>query len=176
MFCTNCGKEIRANSEFCDSCGCHVDKNQTSFDDLKLSNTYRPHENIENSSVNNTSRPNIYDNNYNQQSNGYYNNNYNNNPNNYNNNYNTNPNNYNQQPAQADNGGFGWGFLGFIFPLVGLILFLVWNATRPRTAKSAGVGALISVICIVLFYVFIFFMAMFAATQSVPAPAPPYYY
>ncbi len=38
---------------------------------------------------------------------------------------------------------FGWGFLGFCFPLVGLILFLVWKDSKPRSAKAAGIGAII---------------------------------
>lgn len=60
--------------------------------------------------------------------------------------------NVNRSPAPVDNGGFGWGLLGFCFPIVGLILFLVWNDTKPRTARAAGKGALISVIIGVLFY------------------------
>ena len=53
----------------------------------------------------------------------------------------------------VDNGGFGWGLLGFCIPLVGLILYLVWKDEKPRTAKAAGKGALISVIICVAFYV-----------------------
>ena len=56
-------------------------------------------------------------------------------------------------PAVVDNGGFGWGVLGFCIPIVGLILFLVWRDTKPRTGKAAGKGALISVIISVVFYV-----------------------
>lgn len=44
----------------------------------------------------------------------------------------------------VDNGGFGWGLLGCCIPLVGLILFLVWKDTKPKSAKSAGIGALVS--------------------------------
>lgn len=58
----------------------------------------------------------------------------------------------NRAPAPVDNGGFGWSLLGFCFPIVGLILFLVWNDSKPRTAKAAGMGALISVVIGVLFY------------------------
>lgn len=57
------------------------------------------------------------------------------------------------KPAVVDNGGFGWGLLGFCIPLVGLILYLVWKDEKPRTAKAAGKGALISVIICVAFYV-----------------------
>ena len=59
------------------------------------------------------------------------------------------------QPAAnpADKGGFGWGLLGFCIPLAGLILFLVWKGEKPKTAKAAGIGALVSVIISVVFYV-----------------------
>ena len=57
----------------------------------------------------------------------------------------------------ADKGGFLWGLLGCCIPLVGLILFLVWKDNKPKTAKSAGIGAIVGVvlwiICSVLSYV-----------------------
>jgi len=56
----------------------------------------------------------------------------------------------------TDNGGFGWGLLGFCIPIVGLILFLVWKGEKPKTAKAAGMGALISVIIGVVFYILLF--------------------
>lgn len=46
-------------------------------------------------------------------------------------------------PATVDSGSIGWGVLGFCFPLVGLILFLAWNSTKPMSAKKAGIGALV---------------------------------
>jgi hypothetical protein len=33
-------------------------------------------------------------------------------------------------------------------------LFLVWKNEKPKTAKAVGMGALISVICSILFYFF----------------------
>ncbi|QVK18663.1 zinc ribbon domain-containing protein [Mycoplasmatota bacterium] len=63
----------------------------------------------------------------------------------------------------VDNGGFGWGLLGFCIPVVGLVLFLVWNETKPRTAKAAGIGALVSVILGVFFYVILLAAAAGAA-------------
>ena len=56
-------------------------------------------------------------------------------------------------PAVVDNGGFGWGLLGYCLPIVGLILFLVWKDTKPKTAKAAGIGALVSVILGVVIYI-----------------------
>ena len=45
------------------------------------------------------------------------------------------------------------GLLGCCIPIAGLILFLVWKDTKPRTAKAAGIGALVCVIAYVLMYV-----------------------
>jgi uncharacterized Zn finger protein (UPF0148 family) len=56
---------------------------------------------------------------------------------------------YSTQASKAQEGEgdtFGWGILGFFFPLVGFILFLVWQTEKPLTAKSAGTGALIGLI------------------------------
>ena len=63
-------------------------------------------------------------------------------------------NNYNPvTPAPVDNGGFWWGALGCCVPIVGLILFLVWKDTKPKTSKAAGIGALVSVILGVVIYI-----------------------
>ena len=47
-------------------------------------------------------------------------------------------------PNDAPSGGFA--VLGFFFPVVGLILFLVWQDTMPQRAKSCGKGVLTAVI------------------------------
>ncbi|OUQ59258.1 zinc ribbon domain-containing protein [Tyzzerella sp. An114] len=59
-----------------------------------------------------------------------------------------------------DNGGFLWGLLGCCVPIAGLILFLVWKDTKPKTAKAAGIGALVSVIIGVIWYVFVFVLSI----------------
>ena len=55
------------------------------------------------------------------------------------------------KPNDASSTGFA--VLGFFFPLIGLILYLVWKSDYPLKAKSAGKGALIGVIVNVIFYV-----------------------
>ena len=60
-----------------------------------------------------------------------------------------------------DNGSVGWWFLGFFFPLIGLVLFLVWRNDKPLSAKRAGWGALVGVIVSVVFS--ILFSFVFAA-------------
>lgn len=54
-----------------------------------------------------------------------------------------------------DNGGIGWGLLGCCIPIVGLVLFLVWKDTKPKTAKAAGIGALVSVCISIVYYIII---------------------
>ena len=55
--------------------------------------------------------------------------------------------------STSDSGGFLWGLLGCCIPLVGLILFLVWKDTKPKTSKAAGIGALVGVLSIVVWYI-----------------------
>lgn len=59
---------------------------------------------------------------------------------------------YTSQPQAVDNGGFGWGLLGCCIPIVGLVLFLVWKENKPKTAKAAGVGAIVGVVLCVIYY------------------------
>ena len=42
---------------------------------------------------------------------------------------------------QKDEKSMGMSVLGFFFPLIGLILYLVWKDKTPLKAKSAGKGA-----------------------------------
>ena len=69
----------------------------------------------------------------------------------------------NTTPAVVDNGGFGWGALGCCLPIVGLILFLVWKDTKPKTAKAAGIGALVSTILGVVIYIATFALGIAGA-------------
>ncbi len=67
-----------------------------------------------------------------------------------------------QQPVYStpsnpqDSGSFGWAVLCFFFPIVGLILFLVWKDEKPKSAKMAGIGALVSVALSIVGYILIF--------------------
>ena len=73
-------------------------------------------------------------------------------------------------PAAEDSSGFGWAVLGFFIPIVGLILYLVWKTEYPMRARSAGKGALVSVILGVIVYVIaIVFVTCVAATYGAAA-------
>lgn len=68
-----------------------------------------------------------------------------------------------QVSSPDDKGGFLWGLLGCCIPIVGLILFIVWKDSKPKTAKAAGIGALVSVIISVVYYVLVFGLGIGAA-------------
>lgn len=62
----------------------------------------------------------------------------------------------------ARSGGFA--FLCFLFPLIGLILYLVWHGEYPLKAKSCGKGALIGVIVYVAFVILLVIISVVAAS------------
>ena len=47
---------------------------------------------------------------------------------------------------ETQKGSNWWGVLGFFIQLVGLILFLVWKTTNPKSSMAAGIGALVGMI------------------------------
>lgn len=68
-----------------------------------------------------------------------------------------------QKVNPADRENVWLSVLGFFLPLVGLILYLVWQTESPLQAKSAGKGALAGVIVhAVLSVLAIVFSAVFA--------------
>jgi len=70
----------------------------------------------------------------------------------------------NRTSGEEDNGGFLWGLVGCCVPVAGLVLYLVWKDSKPKTAKTAGIGALVGVIAIVVMYVFLaVFSILFAS-------------
>ena len=70
--------------------------------------------------------------------------------------------------APVDSGSIGYGILGCCLPIVGLILWLVWKDTKPRSAKKAGIGALISFGLWVIFWIayFIIFAGVIATIST----------
>lgn len=57
-----------------------------------------------------------------------------------------------QQVQNGDDGSFLWAVVGFLFTLIGLILYFVWKDTKPNNAKMAGMGALVGFIASVILY------------------------
>ena len=78
-------------------------------------------------------------------------------------------NNQNVYGEIEEKGNFGWAILGFFFPIIGLILYIVWKSEKPKDSKYAGVGALVSVICralLIVLYIGIFYFALWPAVQG----------
>lgn len=76
----------------------------------------------------------------------------------------------NNQVSSDDTGSIGYAFLSCCVPIVGLILWLVWKDVKPKNAKKAGIGALIGVGCIVVYYILVLFLGFamgFASTFDV---------
>lgn len=65
--------------------------------------------------------------------------------------------------STSDSGEILWGLLGCCIPIVGLILFLVWKDTKPKTSKAAGIGALVGVLSIVVWYILAIVIGLGAA-------------
>lgn len=69
-----------------------------------------------------------------------------------------------------DESSVGYAILCFFFPIVGLILYLVWKDDYPKRAKSCGKGALVAVILyavfVVLYILFIIVLVAIAAGSS----------
>lgn len=68
----------------------------------------------------------------------------------------TSPDTYEVRQQQSnDTGNFGWAVLGFFIPLVGLILYIVWQKERPKDAKFAGIGALVGFVLGIIANIFL---------------------
>lgn len=66
-----------------------------------------------------------------------------------------------------DQSSFGFAILGFFIPIVGLILFLIYEGKKPKRAKSSGKGALIGFITkIVLSIILVILSVVFASNIS----------
>ena len=46
-----------------------------------------------------------------------------------------------------DQGGFLWVLIGFLIPVVGLILYFIWNDEKPRRCDSLKTGFTIGFVC-----------------------------
>ncbi len=71
-------------------------------------------------------------------------------------------NNQQSNAKSVDKNNAGYNILSFLWPLVGLVLYLVWKDDYPIRAKGCGKWALISVIVEVVlsicYFMFILFM------------------
>lgn len=75
-----------------------------------------------------------------------------------------------QRKVEPDSDNIGWGFLGFFFPVIGLLLWLFWKDQAPIKAKKIGIGALVSaIISAVALIGYIIFIVVAASLASAEA-------
>jgi hypothetical protein len=150
-FCSKCGNAVEENTAFCSMCGARIENNdklstaESQENLLKVGSGLQemappPSQNYYQNQQNRPQNPtqNQFSNQYQPQNtyqpqSQYQQQNYNSQPSYY----------QSTQVKPEESGAFGWGFLGFVIPLVGLILYLIWKDTKPKCSKAAGIGAII---------------------------------
>ena len=66
-----------------------------------------------------------------------------------------------------DASSWGYALLGFLVPIAGLIMYLMWKTEYPLRAKSAGKGALISVIIsVVVWLIYAIFLGSLLGSMT----------
>ena len=64
-----------------------------------------------------------------------------------------------EMPPYEDNFLWLWGILGFLSPLIGLILWLIWLKDKPRSSRAAALGALFGIlVSLIITAVFLIFV------------------
>lgn len=79
---------------------------------------------------------------------------------------------YHPYSQQEDRPSAGFNALAFFFPLVGLILFLIWKDQKPLCAHAIGKWALIGVITGIVLTILFIVLSIFL---FVMVPDPPIY-
>lgn len=150
MFCRSCGKELPENAQFCPYCGASA----------------APESGAQQSAAQNGAGYGAqYDPQYGPSYGAQYGPPYGGQPQ-----YGVPPRPY---PNPQDVYSGGWIALGFFFPLVGLILYLVWQTEYPNRSRACGKGALIGVI--VNFALVVVLLILSAVLVALAASAAPYY-
>lgn len=67
--------------------------------------------------------------------------------------------------VSEDSLSLGFAILGFFIPIVGLILFLIYEEKKPKRAKSAGKGALIGFITEIVLAIILVILSVVFATS-----------
>lgn len=65
--------------------------------------------------------------------------------------------------ANSKKGSYWWSVLGFFIPVAGLVLYIVWRTSEPKSANAAGLGALIHVVLWTAIIAFFFTLAVMTA-------------
>ncbi len=77
-------------------------------------------------------------------------------------------------PVKEEKGSVLLGILGFMFPLIGMILYLAMMHSEPKKAKSAGKGALTAFVIYLVFVVIVTISVMILGIKSAQYNGLPY--
>jgi uncharacterized membrane protein YvbJ len=72
----------------------------------------------------------------------------------------------NKKVIEEETSTTGYAVLGFFMPVVGLVLYLIWLETKPKAARSAGIGALVGVISAFVFSILITILFVLLVTMG----------
>ena len=150
MFCPYCGNKLEDSSHFCSNCGARIDgqnaeKREDSFEPTSVAS--ERHDNFE-FDFNDVPPVNAQSNQSAPQSNQ-------------------------TKSVDEDTGAaVGFGILAFFFPIVGFILFALWNKEMPRRAKSCLIGAVVSIAAgVFAVMIYVFLLIAYGITYTPPTNA-----
>ncbi len=70
--------------------------------------------------------------------------------------------------ASTDSSSVGYWWLGFLFPLLGFVLWAIWTGDCPKKAKrvcsGAIVGIIVSILSVIVLYAAYFFLIFYLMT------------
>lgn len=145
MFCHNCGKKLSDDAKFCKFCGAKQEEEEKSedlfgFDEKKdeAEGAKAGREDASHGDPRPSGAP---------PAGGYV------------------PPQYNRYaPDDAPNAGYG--VLSFFFPIVGLILALIWRDNYPKRARSCAIGTIVGVAVGVVFSLILTIVTLVVANSA----------
>lgn len=139
MNCKNCGANVEVGHKFCQNCGQSVEiQNNTNVETITENNQQQTDINMNMSSFSNNENNTLQNN------------------------------NFNNNPSVNSNDGVNvlLVIVSFLFPLVGIIIFIATMKNTPKNAKACGLSALISTILSVIVSILIVIPVISTITKS----------